>query len=111
MWYRLSFCAKLVCAGILVQLGAIALLTWNSADLIDDYLHGQFKARVSQDLPLFNAALAAPMAQRDYSTVQAILRESRSARGFSYLIVSDNAQRVLAYEGWQPEAVGDAEAD
>ena len=102
MWRRLSFRAKLVSAGVLVQFSAIALLTWNSVDLIDGYLLGQFRVRAIQDQPMFNAALAAPMAQRDYATVQAILRESRVAQGFAYLIVCDNAQRVLAYEGWQP---------
>ncbi|MBM4263923.1 MAG: response regulator [Deltaproteobacteria bacterium] len=102
MWHRLSFRAKLVLSGVLVLVAAIALLTWNTVRLIDDYVLKRFQERVRQDQPMFNAALSGPMAQRDYATVQAILREARSAQGFAYLIVCDTAQRFIAYEGWQP---------
>ena len=77
MWHRLSFRGKLVAAGIVVQLAAIALITWNSANLIDSHLRNELRMRAEQDAPLFNAAFAAPMLQRDYATVQTIIRESR----------------------------------
>ncbi len=100
MWQWLSFRGKLVAAGIVVQLAAIALITWNSANLIDTYLRDELRARAEQDAPLFNAALAAPMLQRDYATVQTIARESRVKRGVSYVIVCDAAGRAVGQDGW-----------
>ncbi len=100
MWQCLTFRGKLVATGILMQLAAIALLTWNSADLIDTYLRTQLQDGAARDSVLFNAALGAPMVQRDYATVEAILRESRAARGVAYVIVCDSSGRVVALDGW-----------
>ena len=97
---RLGFRDKLIAAGIAMQLAAIALLTWNSADLIDTYLRSQLQEAAVQDRALFNAALAAPMAQRDYATVEAILKESRAARGVAYVMVCDSSGRMVAQDGW-----------
>lgn len=104
MWRRLSFRGKLVAAGIAVQLAAIALITWNSVSLIDSYLRDELRARAEQDAPLLNAALAAPMLQRDYATVQAIARESRVKRGVAYIIVCDTAGRAVGQDGWPANA-------
>jgi hypothetical protein len=82
IWRRLGFRGKLVAAGIFVQVLAIGLLTWNSADLIDNYLRSELRTRAEQDAPLFNAAFVAPMVQRDYATVQAIAKESRATGAF-----------------------------
>ena len=79
MLRRLGFRGKLIAAGIIVQVVAIALVSWNSAELIDGYLRLQLQENAAQHQALFNAALGAPMAQRDYATVEAILKESRSA--------------------------------
>ena len=104
MWHRLSFRGKLVAAGIVVQLAAIALITWNSANLIDSHLRNELRMRAEQDAPLFNAAFAAPMLQRDYATVQAIIRESRVKQGIAYIIVCDAAGRAVGQDGWPENA-------
>ena len=99
---------------MIVQLAAFALLTWNSADLIDNYLRSELHARAERDAPLLNAAFAAPMLQRDYATVQAIIVESRAKQGMSYLIVCDAAGRAVGQDGWPAGApkpdIGSAEA-
>ncbi|MFM9970593.1 MAG: ATP-binding protein [Burkholderiales bacterium] len=100
MWINLGFRGKLVAAGVLVQIAAISLLTWNSVDLIDGYLRSELRTRAEQDAPLFNAAFSAPVLQRDYATVQAIARESRSKQGVAYIIVCDSAGRIVAQDGW-----------
>ncbi len=100
MWRSLSLRGKLVATGVIVQLAAFALLTWNSADLIDNYLRSELHARAERDAPLLNAAFAAPMLQRDYATVQAIIVESRAKQGMSYLIVCDAAGRAVGQDGW-----------
>ena len=100
MLRRLGFRGKLIAAGIIVQVVAIALVSWNSAELIDGYLRLQLQENAAQHQALFNAALGAPMAQRDYATVEAILQESRSARGVAYMIACDSRGRVVAQDGW-----------
>jgi two-component system, sensor histidine kinase len=110
MWRRFSFRGKLVAAGIIVQLAAIALITWNSADLIDTHLRNELRMRAEQDAPLFNAAFAAPMLQRDYATVQAIIRESRVKQGVAYIIVCDSSGRAVGQDGW-PEKAPKPDAD
>lgn len=45
MWRNLPFRGKLIAAGILVQVLSIALLTWNSAYLVDSYLRSELRAR------------------------------------------------------------------
>lgn len=96
----LSFRGKLIAAGMLVQIAAMAILTWNSTDLINQYLRSQLQESAVRDRVLFNAALSAPMAQRDYATVDAILKESRVARGIMHVIVYDMNGRVVAHDGW-----------
>ena len=104
MWGKLGFRGKLVAAGIVVQVAAIALLSWNNAHLIDSYLSAELRARAERDAPLFNAAFAAPMLQRDYATVQAIARESRMKQGVAYIIVCDSAGRAVGQDGWPVDA-------
>ena len=99
MWRQFSFRGKLVAAGIVVQLAAISLITWNSLNLIDTHLQNELRVRAEQDAPLYNAAFAAPMLQRDYATVQAIVRESRVKQGVAYIIVCDAAGRAVGQDG------------
>ncbi len=99
-WLQLSFRSKLVLGGIAVQIVAMAVITWHSAYLIDTYFRAELVARAERQSPLFNAALAAPMLQRDYATVQAILNESRTKDLVSYLIVYDTQGRVVGQTGW-----------
>ncbi len=81
-----------------------ALITWNSANLIDTHLRNELRLRAEQDAPLYNAAFAAPMLQRDYATVQAIIRESRVKQGVAYIIVCDAAGRAVGQDGWPENA-------
>ena len=103
-WHHPGFRGKLVAAGVALQLVAVGVVTWNGAELIDSHLSSELRARAQRDAPLFNAALAAPMLQRDYATVQAIVRESRAKGGIEYIIVQDTAGREIGQDGW-PENV------
>ena len=103
-WIRPGFRGKLVAAGVALQLVAVGAVTWNAAELIDSQLSSELRTRAQRDAPLFNAALAAPMLQRDYATVQAIVRESRAKGGIEYIIVQDTAGREVGQDGW-PENV------
>lgn len=101
-WSKWGLRAKLAVAGALAQVFTVAILTWNSALLIDTYLTDQLKEYAARDGPLLNAALAAPMAQRDYATVQAIVREARAGQSMVYLRVRDSAGRMVATDGEAP---------
>ena len=61
IWHGLSFRGKLIAAGVLVQIAAMAILTWNSTDLINQYLRTQLQESAARDRVLFNAALSAPI--------------------------------------------------
>src|SRR5499426_2867681 len=102
MWDRLGVRGNLVIIAIAVAIASISLLTWSSARLIDGHSRGELQARGAQYQLLLNAALGAPLAQRDYATVQAILLESRQAGGIDYVAVYDTAGRLVASSGRLP---------
>lgn len=96
---RLSLRARLLIVGLSLQAGALLLMALASLVLVDAHLRRETQQRIAQFGPFMNAALATPMAQRDYASVAAILQESREARGFDYLIVTDAAGRLIAQDG------------
>ena len=96
LWQALSFRAKLVCSGVLLQTAMLVAVGLGATTLVDRYLEHELQARVGQIKPLFNAALAAPLAQRDYATVAAILAETRVTRDLVFLRVRDSEGRVIA---------------
>ena len=79
----MSFRLKLLLAWAAAGLVIIAMLVWTASALTERFLLEQLKVRVEETKPLLNAALAAPLAQRDYATVQQILTEARAHRGIS----------------------------
>ena len=94
-----SLRVKLVIASIAVELVMLTLLVANGVRLIDTSLSEQAREKTEQFKPLFTAALVGPLAQRDYATLQEVLRELRSD-GVPYLVLFDNAGRVVASSGW-----------
>ena len=92
---RLSLRAKLLWGGFLIQLLAFLLIAAGARLVLDRYLSAELQARVEQIKPLLNAALATPMAQRDYASVSAIIAESHAARGLSSIEVIDTAGRYI----------------
>ena len=79
----------------------LTLLVSNSLRLQRENLIDQAQLHVRQIAPVLNAALVAPMAQRDYATLQAVLDESRSSQGIVYLILNDSRGKIVAISGWQ----------
>lgn len=101
---HLRFRTRLLIAGLFLQITALGLMGAAGIALVDRHLEREFEQRVRQFGPFMNAALATPMAQRDYASVAAILVESRKDRGFVYLEVRDPAGRAIASEGEPSEA-------
>jgi signal transduction histidine kinase len=95
-WNRLGFRAKLICVGVLLQVLMLAAVGVGVTTLVDRYLQRELTARVGQLKPLFNSALAAPLAQRDFATVAAILTEARATRDLVFVCVRDASGRMIA---------------
>ncbi len=95
-----SLRAKLILASVVVEVVMLSLLVGNSMRLIDNGLLEQAKLKNEDLMPLFNAALVGPMAQRDYATLNEILHEIISKQGVTYLVLLDNRDKIVASAGW-----------
>ena len=92
--------ARFLLAAVVVEAVMLTLLVSNSLRLMNSYLVEQVEQHARQITPVLTAATIAPMAQRDYATVQSVLDESLSQKGVSYLVVVDNQNNRVASSGW-----------
>lgn len=91
---------KLFLSFLLVQALLMGLLLANSNRLLDRTLAEQTSGRLSELGPLLNAALTAPLLQRDYATLGQIIDETRTQASLSYLVVFDAGGTAVASQGW-----------
>ena len=98
-----SIRGRMLLAAIAVEATMLTLLVANSLRLLSGHMTDQASEHVAQLTPVINAALVAPVAQRDFATVQAILDESRAVQGIDYLALVDPTGRVMAISGWEPQ--------
>ena len=91
---------QLLLLAIAVEALMLTLLVANSLRLLTDNMGSQARRHADQIAPVLIAAILAPMAQRDYATVQAVLDESTATEGIDYLAVSDISGKRLATSGW-----------
>lgn len=98
VWHTVR--GRLLLLAIGIEIIMLTVLVANSARLLHGAMTTQAKRQAEQIAPILNAALTAPLAQRDYVTVQAILDESRSNNdGLLYLSVTDQDGTVIASSG------------
>lgn len=97
----LSLRSKLVLLLLVVEVVMLTLLVVNSVRLSQDSLLTQAQARYTELNTLFNAALAAPLAQRDYATLNEILAESVHQEGVVYAALVDRSGHIVASSGWK----------
>jgi signal transduction histidine kinase/CheY-like chemotaxis protein/HPt (histidine-containing phosphotransfer) domain-containing protein len=91
---------RMLAAAMAVETVMLTLLVANSVRLLYSSLTEQAQLHADQVTPVLNAALVAPLAQRDYATLQAVLDESRSVGGVEYLAVKDSGGKLVAISGW-----------
>ena len=101
-WSDWSLRRKLIVACLLVQLAAAALLVLGSARLLQRTLAEQAHFETQRVGILLDQAIATPLAQRDYATLQQTLDLVRSADAISYLVLWDHRGKVVASSGWDP---------
>ena len=92
--------ARFLLAAVVVEAVMLTLLVSNSLRLMNTYLVEQVEQHARQIIPILSAASIAPLAQRDYATVQSVLDESLSQKGVSYLVVVDTQGNRVASSGW-----------
>ncbi|MBT9568045.1 MAG: EAL domain-containing protein, partial [Thiobacillus sp.] len=80
----------------------LSLLVVNSLRLTNISLFDQAQVRVAELDTLFNASLAAPLAQRDYGTLRNILEDIHNKEGITYLVLLDRDGKQLAAVGTPP---------
>lgn len=93
--FRVVFTAGVALAVMLL------LLVTNSLRLTDAALSAREQQRLAELEGLLDAALSAPLQQRDHAGVLRVLRQLRHEQGLDYLILVDQDQRIVAAEGWQ----------
>jgi diguanylate cyclase (GGDEF)-like protein len=99
-WAPWSLRTRLIVACAIVQLGAAALLMFASRQLLQHTLAEQAALQTQQIVGLLDQAIAAPMAQRDYATLQQTLDLVRTGDGVVYLVLWDYRDRIVAASGW-----------
>jgi signal transduction histidine kinase/CheY-like chemotaxis protein/HPt (histidine-containing phosphotransfer) domain-containing protein len=86
-----------------VEVLMLTIMVFNSLRLQHSAMTNQAHSQANQLHPVLEAALTAPLAQRDFATVQAVIDESRVAGGVDYIVVIDRAGNRAASSGWPPE--------
>jgi signal transduction histidine kinase/ActR/RegA family two-component response regulator len=89
----------LLLAAIVVEGVMLTLLVSNSLRLTNYFMVEQLEQQHQQMTPVLTAATVAPLAQRDYATVQSVLNESLSKQGVRYLAVVDAGGSRVASAG------------
>jgi diguanylate cyclase (GGDEF)-like protein len=91
---------KLILASFLVELIMLTFLVSNSVRVMREHLLDQARVRMEEIRPLLNASLAAALAERDYGTMDSVLKQVHQDRGITYLVLLDNTGKMVASEGW-----------
>jgi len=103
-WMRgRSLRTRMLLAALLVETAMLTLLVVNSLRLLSGHMLEQQAKGVAQLTPVLKAALVAPLAQRDWATVQAILDECAANEDLDYLAVTDSSGRIVAAHGWRKD--------
>ncbi len=99
-WADWSLRRKLVVACALVQLVAAVLVVVAGSRLLQRTLSDQADVETRRVLALLDQAIAAPLAQRDYATLQQTLDLARGNDAINYLVLRDHRGTVVATSGW-----------
>lgn len=100
MLARLSLRIRLFGLAAVALLTMAAVLTFVQDRLAERTLEAQLEARATSARPILEAALIASMIERDYATIQAVLRESVKTGSFAHMVLVDARGQLIASEGW-----------
>ena len=100
IFLRHTIRGRLLLLAIGVEVLMLAILVSNSLRLQHGAMTGQARLQAMQYSPVLQAALTAPLAQRDFATVQAVIDESRATGGIDYIVVVDRSGKRAGSSGW-----------
>lgn len=100
MLSRLSLRLKLFALAALALLALAGGLTLMQDRLVLRVLEAELQARAIAVRPILETALAAPLAERDYATAQAVLREGVASGSFAHMVLLDSRGQLISSEGW-----------
>jgi len=95
-----SLRVRLILASLAVEITLLSILVFNNLRLQESSLVEQAQLRLTELNSLLNAAIAGPLAARDFGTMQDILDEVRHREGVVYLALIDNHAKIVAAAGW-----------
>ena len=78
----------------------LTVLITNSIRLLQSAMSNQVQSQAQQFSPVLLAALTAPLAARDYATMQAVVDESQTSGDLDYIVVVDRSGHRIAANGW-----------
>lgn len=78
----------------------LLLLIGSNLNQLTHTLHEQTQQRLNENATALQSALSAPLAQMDYATVEAIMKETVEVQGITYLAVLDLNSKPIANVGW-----------
>ncbi|MEI6827475.1 MAG: PAS domain-containing protein [Desulfuromonadales bacterium] len=96
---------RLLLLALGIEVIMLTLMVANNLRLLHIAMTGQAQKQAAQMAPVLIAALRAPVAQRDYATIQAVLDESRETEDIDYIVVTDKSGKQMASSGWSKGAV------
>ncbi len=110
-----SFRSRLAVATLLSLLAMFALVVAQTWTMLEEEQRSELKNRIDRADTLLVAAIAVPMAQRDYGTLADILAMASYGAAFEYIVVEDHRGRRIAARDWPelaplPAASADHEA-
>ncbi|RXK07580.1 HAMP domain-containing sensor histidine kinase [Halarcobacter ebronensis] len=97
---RISLAWKWVIASLLIESLMLTLLVIKNVIQLENNLSTQTHIRLNEQKILLQSALAAPIVQMDYATIDAILKETKAISTIDYLIVVDNNNNCISSLGW-----------
>ncbi|HNT62576.1 MAG TPA: PAS domain S-box protein [Candidatus Desulfobacillus denitrificans] len=100
-WLQLhSFRLRLLAATLLILLLTVGLVMRFGFDLIDRGVENRIGRQANQLGPLLGAALATPLAQRDYASLEQMLRDFVADREIDYAVLRDARGKTVAAANW-----------
>lgn len=94
---------RLVFLAVGLEALMLTVMIINSIRLLHGAMSNQIQGEAQQFSPVLIAALTAPLAARDYATMQAVVDESRTKGGLDYIVVVDRYGHRLATNGWSED--------
>ena len=97
--FTLSLRARLLLAGVLVNVMMLALLIADGISVMNTKLNERAQIHLEEQKQLLNAALSVPLAGRQYRTLAQILERVRTDSGITYLVLIDHNEKLVASVG------------